>query len=82
MVKTIVQFETVSDESKQASAAKGIEIISYQEFLERGKETHHEPTPSQPDALSYVMYTSGTTGNPKVRPVHTFARLPTSPLKF
>ena len=40
-------------------------ITNYDELLESGRKTPHEPTPPKPEDLACIMYTSGTTGPPK-----------------
>lgn len=65
VVTTIVQFEAVTEEAKKTCSEKGITLVSYQDFMQSGKDNHHEATPSPADSLAYIMYTSGTTGNPK-----------------
>ena len=45
-----------------------IELYDFQELLQRGAQAPLAPTPPTADDLFCVMYTSGTTGDPKVRP--------------
>lgn len=52
-----------------------IELYSMTELIERGSKTPRAPTPPTAEDLFCVMYTSGTTGDPKVcvetRPLQT-----------
>jgi long-subunit acyl-CoA synthetase (AMP-forming) len=52
----------------QAADAAGIKAYSWEQFLDLGRESPAEPVPPKPDDLCTIMYTSGTTGDPKVSP--------------
>lgn len=66
LLKTIIQFEAVTDDDRTKAEAKGVTLLSLAELKERGAAAGstevHCPAP---DSLAYIMYTSGTTGNPK-----------------
>ncbi|EGD76609.1 hypothetical protein PTSG_12629 [Salpingoeca rosetta] len=62
-ITTIVQFEPVSDDDK-AKAPEGLTLMSLDEFMDSG-DADAAATPCAKDGLAYIMYTSGTTGNPK-----------------
>ena len=49
----------------QAAAAAGIKVHSWEEFLSMGRARPAEAIPPKPEDLCTIMYTSGTTGNPK-----------------
>lgn len=44
-----------------------LNILLYSDIIDRGKENIHSftPTPSKPDTIATICYTSGTTGTPK-----------------
>ncbi len=73
LVKTVVYWGGAdSDATKGAEAIKatkalGINVYSFGEFLELGRTNPAEPVPPKPEDLCTIMYTSGTTGDPKVR---------------
>ena len=45
--------------------AEGAELISWDAVLQSGRGMPKPQLPSDPDALAMIMYTSGTTGDPK-----------------
>ena len=50
----------------QAAEAACIKVHSWEEFLGMGRAQPVEAIPPKPEDLCTIMYTSGTTGNPKV----------------
>ena len=54
----------LSDES--VSEDTGIKTINYQKLLELGANQHLQPVKQSKDTLATLLYTSGTTGKPKV----------------
>jgi len=50
---------------KQDLAAKGISVASFDELIANGKKNYTTPERPQPDDTAIIMFTSGTTGNPK-----------------
>nr|CDS32690.1 long chain fatty acid coenzyme A ligase 5 [Hymenolepis microstoma] len=65
-VKHIVVMNNEDDlVALKAKAGDAIEIVTFNDILERGKASPLETMPSEPDDLALVCYTSGTTGVPK-----------------
>mmetsp|Transcript_4297 Transcript_4297/g.7149 ORF Transcript_4297/g.7149 Transcript_4297/m.7149 type:complete len:735 (+) Transcript_4297:70-2274(+) len=55
-------------EEKQGKVDKsesGPKILSFDEVIELGKSKPHEPTKPKPASIAVLMYTSGSTGDPK-----------------
>lgn len=52
-------------EGTQAIAAKGMKAISFEHFLADGEKSPAQPDPPAASDICTVMYTSGTTGDPK-----------------
>ena len=69
-VKTVVSLSQPKDgPEKEAMAAivgAGIEVTTWEEYLEVGAASPVEPMPPTAEDLACIMYTSGTTGTPKV----------------
>ena len=73
-LKYIVQFdydpvygnehEKVDDKDKADAKKLGIELIAFSEILKKGEGKSDCIEPKAKD-LAYIMYTSGTTGDPK-----------------
>jgi long-chain acyl-CoA synthetase len=53
----------------QAAEKAGIEAYTWQAFLDLGRRAPSGPYPPKPEDLCTIMYTSGTTGEPKVVPI-------------
>ena len=49
----------------------GVRVLSWDEMLALGRGAPAEAIPPKPEDLCTIMYTSGTTGNPKVQPLRT-----------
>ncbi|KAJ3215821.1 long-chain fatty acid-CoA ligase [Clydaea vesicula] len=64
---TVIYSGKIEDEAmtKIREATRSIKFISLMELRNSGKNHPHEPTPPKPDDISCIMYTSGSTGNPK-----------------
>mmetsp|Transcript_8992 Transcript_8992/g.21036 ORF Transcript_8992/g.21036 Transcript_8992/m.21036 type:complete len:766 (-) Transcript_8992:88-2385(-) len=65
IVYTDVLCTPTECEGKIKGVAKGPKVLSWAEVIELGKATPFEPTPPTPESLAVLMYTSGSTGDPK-----------------
>lgn len=63
-LKEIVIFDEPTPEQLQAAAATHIKLTKFS-ALTVGADPAVEPEPVTPDDTAYIMYTSGTTGDPK-----------------
>ncbi|CAI5736854.1 unnamed protein product [Peronospora destructor] len=64
-LKTIVQFEPVTDEQRRVAMAKNIELKSLSDLELIGRAEPEPADPPLPTDISTLCYTSGTTGDPK-----------------
>ncbi|KAF3666602.1 Long chain acyl-CoA synthetase 1 [Capsicum annuum] len=64
-LKLIVSFTSLQQEEKDKAVSMNIKPYSWNEFLNMGKENPSEPSPPQPLDICTIMYTSGTSGEPK-----------------
>ncbi|EGZ24840.1 hypothetical protein PHYSODRAFT_539827 [Phytophthora sojae] len=64
-LKTIVQFEPVTEQQIQQAAAKNLELRSLEELELLGEADPKRADPPKPTDVSTLCYTSGTTGDPK-----------------
>ncbi|VFQ73854.1 unnamed protein product [Cuscuta campestris] len=64
-LKIIVCLTSLKKEEKDKAISMGIKPYSWNEFLQMGKEHPWEVTPPQPFNICTIMYTSGTSGEPK-----------------
>ncbi|XP_019856159.1 PREDICTED: long-chain-fatty-acid--CoA ligase 1-like [Amphimedon queenslandica] len=63
--KLITIGSEVSEDEKKAAADVGLELFTFQEVEEQGKEHRAEPVLPTPNDITTICYTSGTTGLPK-----------------
>lgn len=63
-LKTIVSFGKVSSMQKKEAEELGIDCFSWEEFALLGRLDHELPARQRTDTCT-IMYTSGTTGEPK-----------------
>uniref|UniRef100_A0A0K0D7X0 long-chain-fatty-acid--CoA ligase n=1 Tax=Angiostrongylus cantonensis TaxID=6313 RepID=A0A0K0D7X0_ANGCA len=64
-VKTVIYFESPDPENAQQHyEQENVEILSFTQLLNIGKP-HPIENKASPQDLAVIMYTSGTTGNPK-----------------
>ena len=61
----VVMDGPITDELKAAAAAAGGEVILFADVEQLGVENPTPHVDPSADSLAFVMYTSGTTGNPK-----------------
>ncbi|XVF72781.1 hypothetical protein PTKIN_Ptkin12aG0148000 [Pterospermum kingtungense] len=64
-LKAIVCFTSLAEEDNAKASQMGIKTYSWTEFLHMGKENPQEISPPQPFNICTIMYTSGTSGDPK-----------------
>ena len=65
-VKTVVYWGDVAEEALAAvRAADGLKVMSFDELLEAGAQAPDVSHPPKPSDICTIMYTSGTTGDPK-----------------
>ncbi|CAK6446026.1 unnamed protein product [Pipistrellus nathusii] len=64
-LKMIILMDPFEEALKDRGQACGVVIKSMQAVEECGQQNPHEPVPPNPNDLSIVCFTSGTTGNPK-----------------
>jgi long-chain acyl-CoA synthetase len=57
--------ENVDEGDRETAKELGVELLGISEMIERGKELGDEVPEVTKDDTAYLMYTSGTTGNPK-----------------
>jgi long-chain acyl-CoA synthetase len=53
------------DRQTKAEGKSGLNILSFDEVVEKGKSQNMSTTPPQPHDVAILMYTSGSTGKPK-----------------
>ncbi|XP_041990996.1 long chain acyl-CoA synthetase 1 isoform X2 [Salvia splendens] len=64
-LKLMVCFTSFTEEQKEKTAAIGIQTYSWNDFLNKGKDNPCKVSPPEPDTICTIMYTSGTSGDPK-----------------
>ncbi|KAI4301538.1 hypothetical protein L6164_034806 [Bauhinia variegata] len=64
-LKAMVCFTSLTEEEKAKAASIGIKSFSWDEFLSMGKENPSDIVPPQAISICTIMYTSGTSGDPK-----------------
>ncbi|CAI9283906.1 unnamed protein product [Lactuca saligna] len=64
-LKTIVRFGKVTPEQKEQCEGFGVAIHSWEEFLSVGDDKQFELPLKKKSDICTIMYTSGTTGDPK-----------------
>ncbi|KAG9145784.1 hypothetical protein Leryth_011222 [Lithospermum erythrorhizon] len=64
-LKVIVCFTSMGDEEKEKAASFGVKSYSWDDFLDMGTKNPTELSLPQPFNICTIMYTSGTSGEPK-----------------
>ncbi|GMH02287.1 hypothetical protein Nepgr_004126 [Nepenthes gracilis] len=64
-LKSIICFTSLTQEEQEKANKAGTKTYSWAEFLNLGKENPTELFPPQPFNSCTIMYTSGTSGDPK-----------------
>lgn len=64
-LKTIVSFGKVTPEQREEVEKFGLAIYSWEEFLQLGDDKKFELPLTKKNDICTIMYTSGTTGDPK-----------------
>jgi long-chain acyl-CoA synthetase len=65
LIKTVVYWGKGEPQGVEAAKAAGVTVYSYDEFLALGRANLAPASPPKPEDLCTIMYTSGTTGDPK-----------------
>lgn len=64
-LKTIVSFSMTSDEQKREAEKYGVNCFSWKDFISSVSDQKYELALKSKDDICTIMYTSGTTGEPK-----------------
>eukprot|EP01102_Stenamoeba_stenopodia_P022800 TRINITY_DN9638_c0_g1_i1.p1 TRINITY_DN9638_c0_g1~~TRINITY_DN9638_c0_g1_i1.p1 ORF type:complete len:691 (-),score=170.11 TRINITY_DN9638_c0_g1_i1:120-2192(-) len=64
-LKTIIYTDEADPKAKEALEKSGVSLISFSQVEKRGAENPATPELPQRNDLAIIMYTSGSTGNPK-----------------
>ncbi|XP_005387819.1 PREDICTED: long-chain-fatty-acid--CoA ligase 5 [Chinchilla lanigera] len=64
-LKLIIVMDPFDDDLKQRGEKCGVEVLSLFDAENLGKENFRKPVPPNPEDLSIICFTSGTTGDPK-----------------
>ena len=64
-VTDIIYFENPLDRKAIESPTDGVDVISFNQLVNIGSKSSHALSPPNPEDIAVIMYTSGSTGNPK-----------------
>ena len=68
-LKTVVSFVAVTDELERLAKEKNITLLTLDQLREIGRQNPAPVVPPKPKDTAVIMYTSGSTGEPKGNPV-------------
>ena len=64
-VSEIIYFENPLDRTPIESPADGVNALSFNQLIHIGSKSSHALSPPNPEDIAVIMFTSGSTGNPK-----------------
>jgi len=64
-LKVVIYFDEANEKGKKALEAKGTQVLSFEELEHKGEKANIPPHPPKRDDVAVIMYTSGSTGDPK-----------------
>uniref|UniRef100_A0ACD5XVA4 Uncharacterized protein n=1 Tax=Avena sativa TaxID=4498 RepID=A0ACD5XVA4_AVESA len=64
-LKALVAFTSANNEQIKDAERIGMKVYSWNDFLKVGKDKQAQPCPPRPNDTCTIMYTSGTSGQPK-----------------
>lgn len=64
-LKHIIVIEKITEEARSRAAEVNIQIMSFEDLKNIGRENKKSPVLPKPEDLATICYTSGTTGKPK-----------------
>lgn len=64
-IRSMVSFTSFEEDEKTKAESAGIRAFSWTDFMDMGRQYISEPTPPQQLHICTIMYTSGTSGDPK-----------------
>lgn len=64
-LKLIILMDPFKEDLKERGEKSGVEILSFADAENIGKENFRKPVPPEPEDLGIICFTSGTTGDPK-----------------
>lgn len=64
-LKLVILMDPFNDDLKERGEKCGLEVLSLLDAENLGKENYRKPVPPNPEDLSIICFTSGTTGDPK-----------------
>jgi len=71
-LKTIVSFVEPTDELIKSAEEKNLKLITFEKLKENGRNNPVEFVIPSPTDISMIMYTSGSTGEPKGKMINFF----------